>query len=202
MTPRARLVVLRVVLIALATAGVMVLAGGRDAFWLCLPMVLLAAASCRTRLGAALSAVAVTASAAAPAFVSIQLRPLPAPPLALLVPTASVAVLIAVRERLERVAAALKRSIRGQDTVARIGRDEFCVLAPETDLPGAQRLEARIARAVGDVTAGVEALRASSGVALFPGDGVSPTSLLHAADQGLLSAKRDLQRGRTRRRAA
>jgi diguanylate cyclase (GGDEF)-like protein len=105
-------------------------------------------------------------------------------------------------ELLRDVASAMQGSVRGQDTVARIGGDEFCVLAPETDLPGTSRLVARIERAVGDVTAGVESLRASSGVALFPDDGVSPTALLHAADQRLLSAKRQRQRGRARRRAA
>jgi diguanylate cyclase (GGDEF)-like protein len=103
---------------------------------------------------------------------------------------------------LRDVAAAMERSLRGQDTVARIGGDEFCVLAPETDLPGTRRLRARIESAVGEVTMGVDALRASSGVALFPDDGVSPNALLHAADQRLLSAKRERQRRRTRSRAA
>jgi diguanylate cyclase (GGDEF)-like protein len=103
---------------------------------------------------------------------------------------------------LRDVAAAMERSLRGQDTVARIGGDEFCVLAPETDLPGARRLAARIESAVGEVTTGVAALRASSGVAVFPDDGVSPNALLQAADEKLLSTKRGRQRGRTRSRAA
>jgi diguanylate cyclase (GGDEF)-like protein len=265
------LVALGVLLVGLATAGVVAFAGGGEAFWLCLPAALLASASSRTRFGAALCAATVVSLAAAPAVVSMHLGPPPSLPLALFIPGASVAVLVAVRERLERerdalrrfavsdpltgianrrlllarieyelarhtrarssfavlmldldgfkhlndrfghavgddllrdVASAMERSIRGQDTVARIGGDEFCVLAPETDLPGTLRLVARIERAVGDVTAGVEALRASSGVALFPNDGVSPAALLHAADQRLLSAKRERQRGRVRRRAA
>jgi diguanylate cyclase (GGDEF)-like protein len=103
---------------------------------------------------------------------------------------------------LRDVAAVMQRSLRGQDTVARIGGDEFCVLAPETDLPGARRLMARIESAVGEVTTGFDELRASSGVGLFPDDGISPNALLHAADQRLLSAKRERQRGRTRSRAA
>jgi diguanylate cyclase (GGDEF)-like protein len=270
MSPSSRLVALFVVLAGLATAGVVILAGGGEAFWLCFPVVLLAAASSRTRFGAALCAATIVSLAAAPALVS-HVRPPPSLPLALFIPAASVAVLIASRERLERernalrrfalcdpltgianrrcllerieyevarhnrgrssfallmldldgfkvlndrfghaagddllrdVAAAIERALRRQDTVARIGGDEFCVLAPETDLPGARRLRARIESAVGDVTAGVDALHASSGVALFPDDGLSPNALLHAADQRLISAKRERQRGRLRSRAA
>jgi diguanylate cyclase len=271
LSPRSRLAVARVVLASLATAGVVVLAGGRGSFWLCLPVVLLASASFRTRLGAALCAATVVAFAAAPAVFLIHLRPLPSLPLVLVVPAASVAVLVAVRERLERerdalrrfalsdpltgianrrsllerieyevarhtrarasfallmldldgfktlndrfghaagddllrdVAVAVKHSIRAQDTVARIGGDEFCVLAPETDLPGTGRLAARIERAVTEVTAGVEALHVSSGVAVFPDDGVSTAVLLDAADRKLLSAKRGRGHGRVGRQAA
>jgi diguanylate cyclase (GGDEF)-like protein len=270
MSPSSRLAALGVVLAGVATPGVVILAGGGEAFWLCLPVVLLTAASSRTRFGAALCAAAFVSLTAAAAVVS-QVRPPRSLPLALFIPAASVTVLVAVRERLERerdalrrfalcdpltgianrrclrerieyevarhtrghtsfallmldldgfkvlndrfghaagddllrdVAAAMERALRSQDTVARIGGDEFCVLAPETDLPGARRLTARIESAVGDVTTGVDALGASSGVALFPDDGLSPNALLQAADQRLLSAKRERQRGRIRSRAA
>ncbi len=69
------------------------------------------------------------------------------------------------------VAQALKHTIRAQDTVARIGGDEFCVLAPETGEPGTHRLRARVERAVTSVTAGVHTVRASVGVSSFPQDG-------------------------------
>jgi diguanylate cyclase (GGDEF)-like protein len=269
--PGSRPVWLRVAVIALITAGAGVLVGSGDAFWLCLPGALLACASSRTRVGAALSTAAVTASAAAPSVAWVHVRPLPSPWLALLVPTASVVVLVAVRERLERehaalrefaltdpltrianrrsllaraeyeiarhtrtrrgfalvmldldgfklindrfghaagddllcdVAAALTRSMRAQDTVARIGGDEFCVLAPETDERGTYQLSARIALAVGDVAAGFEAIGASVGIAVFPDDGVAAAALLQAADQRLLSGKRERRRGRDHRRAA
>ena len=101
---------------------------------------------------------------------------------------------------LRDVAAALKRAVRDQDTVARIGGDEFCVLAPETDEPGTERLVSRIATAVGRVTAGVDALGVSAGAAAFPDDGTSLESILAAADDRLLEAKRRLPR--QRRRAA
>jgi diguanylate cyclase (GGDEF)-like protein len=98
------------------------------------------------------------------------------------------------------VAESLTHAIRAQDTVARLGGDEFCVLAPETDEHGVARLGNRIARAVASATAGVETLRASSGIALFPHDGRSAADLLHVADLRLLDAKRE--RGAPARRRA
>jgi diguanylate cyclase (GGDEF)-like protein len=100
------------------------------------------------------------------------------------------------------VAAAIARAIRDQDTVARMGGDEFCVLAPETDLAGTEQLAERVLDAVATVTAGIEALGASAGVAVFPTDGNHATRLLEAADQGLLAAKRRRGRGRGQRRRA
>ena len=103
---------------------------------------------------------------------------------------------------LRDVATALQQTIRAQDTVARIGGDEFCVLAPETDRAGVERLESRLARAVERATAGVDMLSASLGTSLFPADGRSPEALLDAADHRLLAAKRALGARRVTRRAA
>src|SRR5579884_3211919 len=103
---------------------------------------------------------------------------------------------------LRDVAQALRHTIRAQDTVARIGGDEFCVLAPETDGAGIQRLRTRVERGVSTVTAGVHTVRASVGVASFPADGRTAQELLAAADHRLLAAKRALGPTRNRRRAA
>jgi diguanylate cyclase (GGDEF)-like protein len=103
---------------------------------------------------------------------------------------------------LREVAVALSRAIRDQDTVARVGGDEFCVLAPETDTAGAQGLVARVEASVERVVAGVDVLGASAGAAVFPQDGTTADGLLEAADQRLLGAKRRGGGGRTGRRAA
>ena len=105
---------------------------------------------------------------------------------------------------LRDVAAALNRAMRAQDTVARIGGDEFCVLAPETDLDGAQQLATRVAQAVAEVTAGVQTVRGSVGTAVFPDDGIDPAELMQIADEQLLAAKRRRPPGHQRgaRRAA
>jgi diguanylate cyclase (GGDEF)-like protein len=261
----------RVATVALLTAGTVVLAGGGEAFWLSLPAALLVTALARSRVGALVGAAAVTAAAGLPLAGWLRVRALPSPGLALLVVAASVLVLVAARERLERereslrsvaesdpltgianrrlllsraeyeiarhlrarqkfalvmldldgfkllndrfghtagdellcdVAAALSRAMRGQDTVARIGGDEFCVLAPQTDKLHAMPLARRIADTVSAATAGIETLRASVGIAVFPDDGRDAAALLHAADTRLLSAKRSRQGARARRRVA
>src|SRR5437764_5733839 len=262
---------LRVVTTALLTAGAVVVAGGGSAYWLCVPAILFACAPAPSRLAAVVSAGAIVCAAAIPLAGWLALRPLPSPLLALLVPAASVAMQISLRERLEHerealrdvaltdpltgiadrrlllgraeyeiarhsrgghsfalvmldldgfkllndrfghaagdellcdVAASLEHAIRGQDTVARIGGDEFCVLAPETDGPRTLPLAKRITEAVVGATTGVETLRASIGVAVFPDDGLTAPALLHAADERLLNAKRELRSGRARVRAA
>lgn len=103
---------------------------------------------------------------------------------------------------LRDVASALQHTIRAQDTAARIGGDEFCVLAPETEGQGIARLESRVLRAVASVTAGVEQLAASVGTATFPADGRTPEDLLQAADERMMGAKRALGPARPQRRAA
>jgi diguanylate cyclase (GGDEF)-like protein len=101
-------------------------------------------------------------------------------------------------ELLREVAAALSFAVREQDTVARIGGDEFCVLAPETARAGAHRLVDRAAAAMAPLTAGAEAFSACAGVAVFPQDGATVDALVRAADQRLLSAKRELAGPRSR----
>ena len=103
---------------------------------------------------------------------------------------------------LRDVSAAIARAIRDQDTAARMGGDEFCVLAPETDLAGTQQLCERVLAAVASVTAGIETLGASAGIAIFPGDGTQAMVLLESADQRLLESKRRRGRGRGHRRRA
>jgi diguanylate cyclase (GGDEF)-like protein len=249
------------------------LAGGGEAFWVCVPAALLAAGPARSRICGGLSAAIVVGAAAASALAASS-SGVTRPPavLSVLVPAASVAILLELRGRLERerdtlrasaltdpltgvanrrslleridyeiarharsrrsfvvlmldldgfkqlndrfghpagdsllreVAAALAHAVRDQDTVARVGGDEFCVLAPETDDAGAERLIARVETAVARVVAGVEALGASAGTALFPHDGTTADGLFGAADQRLLGAKQHKPgRERSGRRAA
>ncbi|HLH65756.1 MAG TPA: GGDEF domain-containing protein [Solirubrobacteraceae bacterium] len=95
---------------------------------------------------------------------------------------------------LRDVAAALRAAMRAQDTVARLGGDEFCVLAPETGERGGALLVAKALEAVRSVSAGLDSVSGSAGLAIFPFDGDTPERLMHAADVRLLEAKRERYR--------
>ncbi|HEX8854213.1 MAG TPA: GGDEF domain-containing protein, partial [Thermoleophilaceae bacterium] len=99
---------------------------------------------------------------------------------------------------LRDVAVALDRAVREQDTVARMGGDEFCVLAPETDRAGAEHLADRAEQAVRNATRGLAVLSASVGVGMFPEDGREAAQVLEAADAAALYAKRQSRRARQR----
>jgi len=104
-------------------------------------------------------------------------------------------------ELLRDAAAALIGAVRAQDTVVRLGGDEFCVLAPQTDAASAEHLVLRVRESLAGVTAGLSGLSASMGTAVFPADGTTPEGLLAAADLAALEAKRGLRSRRIRRAA-
>jgi diguanylate cyclase (GGDEF)-like protein len=100
---------------------------------------------------------------------------------------------------LREVAAVLRDTVRGGDTVVRQGGDEFCVLAPETTPEEARELAGRIKQALHRLVAVGEPLSASVGVAAFPADATTPDLLLAQAD---LQQRRDKAAGRGPARGA
>jgi diguanylate cyclase (GGDEF)-like protein len=105
-------------------------------------------------------------------------------------------------ELLREVARAISGALREQDTVARVGGDEFNVLAPETGRAGGERLADRVSLAVSGVTTGLSSLSASIGLAIFPEDGDHGAELMEVADAEAMAAKRVRHAGSARRRAA
>ncbi|HYH89804.1 MAG TPA: GGDEF domain-containing protein [Solirubrobacteraceae bacterium] len=97
-------------------------------------------------------------------------------------------------ELLRDAAATLVGAMRAQDTVVRLGGDEFCVLAPQTGAVSAEHLVQRVRESLAGVTAGLSGLSASMGTAVFPADGTTPDGLLAAADLAALEAKRSSHR--------
>jgi diguanylate cyclase (GGDEF)-like protein/PAS domain S-box-containing protein len=89
----------------------------------------------------------------------------------------------------------LRSSVRSTDFVARLGGDEFAVviedLAPDQDIPS--MLDEMLRRLQSPVTsdAGVVAIEASIGGAVFPADAATANELFKGADAALSSAKLD-----------
>jgi diguanylate cyclase (GGDEF)-like protein len=101
-------------------------------------------------------------------------------------------------EILREISRALGRAVRDQDTLVRLGGDEFCVLVPESDHADAQLLAERLRRSVRGAVAGLDQLAVSVGFSVFPDEGWTPEHLMARADAAAIEAKRRMyeQRGR------
>ncbi len=99
------------------------------------------------------------------------------------------AVLCQVAERAESM-------VRSTDTLARIGGDEFAVIAPGAQGENARRLAASICDAVSTSysDSGTPTPSASVGWAVFPEDGEDFETLIRSADERMLSRKRGRER--------
>jgi diguanylate cyclase (GGDEF)-like protein/putative nucleotidyltransferase with HDIG domain len=96
-------------------------------------------------------------------------------------------------EVLKRVAGAIGGAKRGFDSAARVGGEEFAVLAPDCDEHGAFMLAERIRAGVHDTLVARDPgtpLTISFGISTFPLHGQSADALLRTADQALYAAKR------------
>ena len=93
---------------------------------------------------------------------------------------------------LRRVGATIRSTKRSWDIAARIGGEEFAVLAPDTDEHGAYVLAERLRLEIEHTfePAGAGELTASFGIVSFPIHGQTGQALLQAADQALYAAKR------------
>jgi diguanylate cyclase (GGDEF)-like protein len=93
------------------------------------------------------------------------------------------------------VAKALRAAVRGHDTVARLGGEEFALLLPGTDGEGAYEVAERARALIATIDLPEGHLASSAGVAITGGEGASASDLMEAADRALYEAKR---RGRDR----
>src|SRR5919198_2633828 len=111
-----------------------------------------------------------------------------------------------------RLATLLRRTTRQIDTIARLGGEEFILLAPATDREGALRAAERIRIEVKREFDADLALTVSAGMAIFPDAATEPADAVQAADDALYAEKRagrdrcvmyretDMRRGARRRR--
>jgi diguanylate cyclase (GGDEF)-like protein/PAS domain S-box-containing protein len=94
---------------------------------------------------------------------------------------------------LQEVARRIEASVRGTDTVARIGGDEFVVLlSDQGDLDQTAGVADKILRNVElpyDLDGDVLSVSASIGIVLFPDQGANPTELIRLSDAAMYQAK-------------
>jgi diguanylate cyclase (GGDEF)-like protein/PAS domain S-box-containing protein len=95
---------------------------------------------------------------------------------------------------LQQVAVRVRRCLRGSDTLARVGGDEF--VAVVTDLGGRDGAEAAAAKIIAELRepfllgSGELRTSVSIGVAIYPDDGASELELVRNADLAMYHAKR------------
>ena len=90
--------------------------------------------------------------------------------------------------------------LRGEDTLARVGGDEFVALLPASD-PNRGASRERLVDAVEEMAAsepGAEHLSATTAWSAFPADGDTLDALLNAADARMLERKRARPPARSR----
>ncbi|MEX8498479.1 EAL domain-containing protein [Leptothrix ochracea] len=99
---------------------------------------------------------------------------------------------------LVELARRLRSSLRDEDTVSRLGGDEFIVLLPGTDAQGAERVAKKLLQVVTQAYQ-IEAydlnVTASMGVAIYPEDGSDLETLSRNADAAMYRAKQDGRNG-------
>ncbi len=100
---------------------------------------------------------------------------------------------LAGNEALQRVARAIRVTVRAVDFPARYGGEEFAVIVPRIDAAALASMAERIRAAVEAMPAPRDGARLtiSIGAALYPPDGKTIDALFHAADERLYQAKRD-----------
>lgn len=95
-------------------------------------------------------------------------------------------------DALQRVAAAIRESVRTPDFAARYGGEEFAVILPEIDGAALAAVAERVRSSIQSLPAPADGavVTVSIGAAMYPLDGKTPEELFHVADERLYEAKR------------
>jgi diguanylate cyclase (GGDEF)-like protein/PAS domain S-box-containing protein len=101
-------------------------------------------------------------------------------------------------EVLMELASRLNKAVREQDTVSRLGGDEFILLLPDTDALGATRVAEKILQAALEpfqIEQHELTVTPSIGIAMYPEDGNDLDALSKCADAAMYRAKEDGRNG-------
>jgi len=99
---------------------------------------------------------------------------------------------------LKESARRMVKCVRGSDTVARIGGDEFVILLDSHDQQTTEGIANRVVRELGcpiQTAAGSATIGASVGVSCYPANGDTPKKLIKAADDAMYKVKKDTKGG-------
>ena len=92
---------------------------------------------------------------------------------------------------LRQLADCFRQELRGADSAARFGGDEFALILPQAPADGALLVAERLRRRIEEIViSGFGNLTTSIGIASFPVHGGTRTDLFRAADAALYAAKR------------
>jgi len=99
---------------------------------------------------------------------------------------------LAGNDALQRVATAVRETLRTVDFPARYGGEEFAIILPETEAPAVAVIAERLRIAIEAIAAPKHGrlVTVSIGSALFPEDGITAEALFQVADERLYEAKR------------
>jgi diguanylate cyclase (GGDEF)-like protein len=100
---------------------------------------------------------------------------------------------LAGNEALQRVAEAIRQTVRTVDFAARYGGEEFAVIVPQVDENGLIRTAERIRAGIEAAPAPADgaSVTVSIGAALYPGDAIDREALFAKADERLYEAKKN-----------